>query len=138
MCHAYPMTPNADYYLSCKSYQESYDEFCQEILDGIRNKKFIPIYRMADGEFLFIQSRIENKTTFSFWESLRKKIIYLIKKKRMYERQISVDKLEVLKNLFDSKYSLVAHGEGYTKKEIDKWLLLILSQNKLTKGIEKL
>ena len=38
--------------LNDKSFQESYDEFKNIVIDNI-GRKYFPIYRMADGEFKF-------------------------------------------------------------------------------------
>lgn len=104
--------------LENKTYKQTYDEFCNTILDGIENRNFVPVYRMADGEFMFINSRFANITyEKSLITSIFKKLKFLFSKHTMYGKKVEINKYEILLNLFDPNYKLVAHGEGYTKKE---------------------
>ena len=79
------------------TYQADYDLFLQRIRDSI-GKKFLPIYRMADGEFMF---------------TLKK---YLLKK--VFYSYLSADY-----NIFSTCW-----GEGYTRKEIKNIFPLYIEQ----------
>jgi len=125
--------------LTNKRYQETFDEFFDTIMNGIERKIFIPVYRMADGEFKFVNKRLLNDYTKSeILVSFKSKIKYFIKNNYMYGRRIKVNKFEILKNIFDPGYQIVAHGEGYTRKEIlhlkglfPKWLKNVSENGKL-------
>jgi len=41
-----------------KTFQEKYEKFKIELFDKLKNKSYFPIYRMADGEFIFALGRI--------------------------------------------------------------------------------
>ena len=76
------------YSFNCDSYEIGYQFFIQKIRESI-GKKYLPIYRMADGEFLFSLKKY----------SLTKRIFSLLNNKNI---------------LFATCW-----GESYTKKEID-------------------
>ena len=103
--------------LSSESYQTVFDNFCETIIDGIEHKKFIPVYRLADGEFDFIHRRLNDENSQTSRYFLKQKLMYLLFGKKAFGRNISVNKVEILKNLFDSDFNFNAYGEGYTRDE---------------------
>ena len=105
------------YFFEDDTAQNLYEKF-QELILSKMGKEYFPIYRMADGEFIFIKNLFLPKL------SLKDKIIkvlknikILIKPNIMYGRKIKHNYKKELLNLFDTHYFRVAHGESYSSKE---------------------
>jgi hypothetical protein len=104
--------------LNNNNYQKNYDIFKETIFQRI-GKQYYPIYRMADGEFIFIKAL--NNEPLSLVNYIRKvgsNINYFLKKQYMYGRQMPENKFEKFKSILDPYYLHVAHNETYTKKEL--------------------
>jgi hypothetical protein len=102
------------------SFEDNYYSFKEKIIKSINNK-YLPVYRMADGEFLFTKCLTREKMSFF------KKIFTIIsnfkkilKKQTMYGRIMPTISKEQLQSIFDPYYFRVAHNESYTKSELKK------------------
>ena len=97
-------------------FQLQYDDFKERIFNSI-GKTFLPVYRMADGEFKFCLEYLENHKTCGLTKKL-KLVRDLIKPRKMYNRNLVMFKKEILSNIFSRNYFMVAHGENYDYKEL--------------------
>jgi len=105
--------------LNDKSFQENYDLFKKHVISSM-GEEFLPIYRMADGEFIFIQCM--ERTGFSIifkLERIKSNFISLFRNPKIYGRTIPKRRIEKLKSLFDPYYHRTAHNESYTKREFN-------------------
>lgn len=122
-----PINPKSMLSLSLNnlSYQQNYEIFRDNVLNSIGNKYF-PIYRMADGEFIFCVRNLDNNNQYfikyyTIMQSLKQiyvNIKRLIIGQKMYGRKMPSYFREKLFNVFNPQYFYVAHGESYTQKEI--------------------
>ena len=95
-----------------KSAQELYNEFRDRVFASL-GSFYLPIYRMADGEFRFCVSREEQKSKL---KTIRRNIINPLFKRNYKGRKMPLD-FKSLKHIFDTNYFRVLHGEGYSSKE---------------------
>jgi hypothetical protein len=103
--------------LNDKTYQNNYELFRDRILKNI-GEKYLPIYRMADGEFKFCLRNIGmRKNVFSCLSAFYKNSKVILRTGRKYSRKIPRNTFERIKNIFDNDYFYVAHGETYTSVE---------------------
>jgi len=98
-----------------KSFQEQYDSFKERIFSSI-GVKYLPIYRMADGEFKFCLDFLDSKNPATLKKKLRL-LKRLMSSENMYGRKLDVPKFDILKNIFSLRSIMVAHGENYTLRE---------------------
>lgn len=94
------------------SSQENYDKFKKRVFSSL-GKTYLPIYRIADGEFIFCLGK-----------NLRRKKFYLLRNiKRLFiptrykGRKLPLNFKEKFNNLLDSNYCINLYGEGYTSSE---------------------
>jgi hypothetical protein len=101
------------------SAQDAYNSFRSEVLNCI-GKRYFPIYRMADGEFLFCLNYLNRKShtgLLGILSAIIKNTKKLIFPHIMYGRKMPKSRIEILQNLLNENYFYVAHGESYSKKE---------------------
>lgn len=98
---------------------ERYVKFKNFVLDKINKHEYLPIYRMADGEFMFCLNYLENPHI-NLFKKIRKilgNIKRLILPIYMYDRKIKKNYSEMVRNIFSTNTFFVAHGENYNAKE---------------------
>jgi hypothetical protein len=108
--------------LNNKSYQENYEIFRDRVLANI-GRKYYPIYRMADGEFVFIIDAIE-KNKKQLHQRIKKYLgnfKSLLQNQYMYGRKMPGNRWEKIKELFNENYVRVAHSESYNSREIEEF-----------------
>ena len=96
-----------------------YTKFRNYVLDKINANEYLPIYRMADGEFMFCLDYLENQRV-NFFKKIRKilgNIKRIILPVYMYNRKIRKNYLEMIINIFSTHNFFIAHGETYNEEE---------------------
>lgn len=116
-----PLDPLTDEQLQLNnlSYQENYDLFKERVKNSI-GKKYLPIYRMADGEFGFCLQYWDDNKQLPFTQSIRKlisNIKQLLIPRNYYYRKRATNYKDRFKNIFDLKYYSVATGESYSTRD---------------------
>jgi hypothetical protein len=121
------------YFFEDKPAQTHFIEF-QELIFRKLGKEFFPIYRMADGEFVFLQNLFRPSL------SLKHKTINILKNIKRFLRPRGVyyggavrrSYKKELRNIFDPYYLRLVHGESYCSKE------LISLKNKYPEMLKKI
>ena len=101
------------------SYQNNYDIFKERVKRSIR-KNYLPIYRMADGEFGFCLQYLGDNKQLPFTQSIRRllsNIKQLLIPINYYYRKRATNYKDRFKNIFDLKYYYVATGESYSSRD---------------------
>ncbi|MDC0273004.1 hypothetical protein OAK93_01380, partial [bacterium] len=115
-----PLSPKSVEQLQfdCSCYQDNYDLFKEKILSSMK-KTYLPVYRMADGEFLFIKCMLREKMgCLKKIDRILLNLRQVLRKQKMYGRDMPNIKKEQLGSVFDPYYFRVAHNESYTKNEL--------------------
>lgn len=102
-----------------KTFQDNYLTFKNTVFAAVNNQ-YLPIYRMADGEFLFLKCM--SRPHLGMIDHL-KKVLLNIKKLfrpiKPYGREIKRDIFKNIVNVFDPYYFQVMHNESYSRKELE-------------------
>jgi len=105
------------------SYEENYTNFKNNVYASI-NHSYLPVYRMADGEFLFLAS-ISN-VKLSYIETVKKIILNAKQMLRAKPFTGKTSFINYIHSIFDTHSVKTCFDESYTKTEIDSIKTLFL------------
>jgi len=120
--NTYTINPRTIYQINFKEIiaQDWYVGFKSIVFEAI-GKRYLPIYRMADGEFRFCLNFLSYKKINRI-KKILKNLNFFLKKKENYNRKLEFNRLAFIKHIFDINLFWIHHGEYYTSK--DKILLI--------------